>query len=145
MKKNLYHLELAVKDLDLFGNPEPVQSDDGGWKHLFGTFKDAAKFVFDIVHGYTGERLQREIIKLKLTRYTEGFLNRKRKRSKGFHKYNFCIEFEEITLKDINKHKINEKTYEKFVKDLAMVWKDRFNDVDKRMTNDIKGVRKKRK
>lgn len=140
MKKNLYHLELAVKDLDMFGNPDPVQSPDSGWSHLFGDFNSAAQFVFEIVHGYTNERIQSEIVKCKLTRYTEGGLNLNRKHPKGFHQYNFVIKLEGISLKNLNKYEINEKTYKKFVKYLSVFWKDTFKDFDKKSK---KGIRKK--
>lgn len=134
MKKYLYHLELSVKNFDLLGNPEPDDINDG-WMHLFGDFPSAAKFVFDIVHGYTGESIQSEIVKLVLTRYTEGGHNPRFKYSKGYHQYNLAIKFEGIQLKDLNMYKINEKTHKKFIKDLSIFWKNTFKNIDNKVKN----------
>jgi hypothetical protein len=143
MKKYLYHLELSVKNFDLMGNPEP-DDVDSGWAHLFGSFKEAAQFVFDIVHdrseiGYP----QREITILKLTRYAEGGLDPKRKSKRtgtGFHQWHHAIKFEGITLEDINSLKINQQTHKEFIKDLASFWKEGFDGIDNRLKQHLKDI-----
>ncbi len=144
MKKNLYLLELSVKQYDMLGNPEP-DDVDAGWSHLFGDFTDAAKFVSDIVGGYTGDWHQREITHLKLTRYIEGGLDPNRKNKKGFHQWNYSYEFKGITLKDLNDRPINEKTKKEFIKELAIFWKAEFTDIDRRIKSVIKGPGRKSK
>ncbi len=142
MKKNLYLLELSVKNFDMLGNPEPDDVDPA-WSHLFGDFKEAAKFVFDIVHFRPDYMNQREITILKLTRYAEGGLDPKlkaKRKGSGFHQWNHAIKFEGVTLDDINSCEISEKTYKEFVTDLAFFWKNGFDGIDNRWKQHLKDI-----
>lgn len=144
MSKHLYHLELAVKG-DFESKSQIVSP---GWKHVATNLELLAGFVFNIVREYEGDFHQRKITLLSVSRYTEADEKQKKINGgygKGFFGWNWHVKFDEVTLKDINKFKINKKTEKKFKKELVKFWKSGFADHDAFYEKIAKQVMKKSK
>ncbi len=131
--KYIYNLELICQP------PAPeIDEDCPSWNHCADSLDKLAPFVYNIVHEIPGDFYQMKIKTLKLTRFKNSPDSKKKVNGgygKGFFGWDWCCEFNDEDIQNINGWKIDPKNEKKFIKSLVAHWSQYFKYIDKREKN----------